>query len=111
MRRRMERKRITVHLGGGGSNKISNKDSVVKHIFRNSEGHISDTPGNRILLEDVANNADNFLGFDKYGNEWYAMNLKDGRQVWVESRNGTIFEVGINDTPKTWNSETGLKKP
>ena len=22
-----------------------------------------------------------------------------------------LFEGGINDTPKTWNSETGLKKP
>ncbi len=58
----------------------------------------------------MANNLENFLGTDKYGNEWYTKILEDGRQVWVESRNGSIFEGGINETPKPWNPNTGLKK-
>ena len=101
-------------IGGGlGSkiNKIPDNDSTVGHIFRETEGHISDTPENRALLEDVANNVDNFRGRDKYGNDWYTMDLEDGREVWIESRNGVIFDGGINETPKPWNPETGLKKP
>ena len=91
--------------------KIPYNDSTISHIFREAEGHIPDTPENRALLENVANNSQNFLGKDKYGNEWYTQNLDDGRQVWVESRNGNIFEGGFNDIPKEWNSATGLKKP
>ena len=92
-------------------NRIPDNDSTTGHIFRDAEGHIPDTPENRTLLENVANDVDNFRGKDKYGNEWYTMDLEDGRQVWVESRNGNIFEGGINEIPKTWNPETGLKKP
>ena len=44
----------------------------VKHIFRNKIGHLADTIDNRQLLEDTASNIINFLGKDKYGNEWYA---------------------------------------
>ena len=93
------------------TNKIPNNDSTTGHIFRNAEGHIPDTPENRNLLEDVANNSDNFLGFDKYGNEWYTQIQKDGTQVWVQARNGKIFEGGVNKIPKNWNPQTGLKKP
>ena len=92
-------------------NKIPNNDSTTGHIFRDAEGHIPDTPENRALLEDVANDSANFRGTDKYGNEWYTKIQNDGSQVWVESRNGSIFEGGINNTPKTWSPETGLKKP
>ena len=92
-------------------NKIPNNDSTTGHIFRDAEGHIPDTPENRVLLEDVANDSANFRGTDKYGNEWYTKIQNDGSQVWVESRNGSIFEGGINNTPKTWSPETGLKKP
>ena len=92
-------------------NKISDNDSITGHIFRDAEGHIPDTPENRALLEDVANDPANFRGTDKYGNEWYTKIQSDGSQVWVESRNGNIFEGGINNTPKLWNLETGLKKP
>ena len=95
---------------GNKTNRIPDNNSTIKHIFRDAEGHISDTPENRALLEDVANNVENFLGTDKYGNEWYTKILEDGRQVWVESRNGSIFEGGINEIPKSWNPNTGLKK-
>lgn len=92
-------------------NKIPDNDSTTGHIFRDAEGHIPDTPENRALLEDVANDPANFRGTDKYGNEWYTKIQSDGSQVWVESRNGNIFEGGVNNTPKPWNPETGLKKP
>ena len=88
-------------------NKIPDNDSVSKHIFRDAKGHISDIPGNRALLEDVANNSNNFRGIDKYGNEWYTKVLENGKQVWVQVRNGNIFEGGINEVPKLWDPSTG----
>ena len=92
-------------------NKIPNNPATIGHIFRDAEGHIPDTPQNRALLEDVANSEQDFLGYDKYGNAWYTRQLPDGTFAWVEARNGNIFEGGINKTQKTWNPETGLKKP
>ena len=92
-------------------NKIPDNDSTTGHIFRDAEGHIPDTPENRALLEEVANDSANLRGIDKYGNEWYTKTQSDGSQVWVESRNGNIFEGGVNNTPKPWNPDTGLKKP
>ena len=62
------------------------------------------------MLENIANDMDNFRGTDKYGNEWYTKILEDGREVWGESRNGNILDGGINANPKPWNPETGLKK-
>ena len=96
--------------GGSGTNIIPDNDSVTGHIFRDAEGHIPDTPENRALLENIANDMVNFRGTDKYGNEWYTKILEDGREVWGESRNGNIFDGGINANPKPWNPETGLKK-
>lgn len=92
-------------------NRIPDNDSVIGHIFRNADGHVPDTPANRALLEDVANDVMYFRGTDKYEFKWYVKNMTDGRQVWVQVRNGVIFEGGINDIPKIWNTETGLKKP
>ena len=92
-------------------NKIPDNDSTTGHIFRDAKGHIPDTPENRELLEGVANDLTNFRGTDKYGSEWYIKTQSDGSQVWVQSRNGNIFEGGVNNTPRPWNSETGLKKP
>lgn len=34
----------------------------------------------------------------------------NGRQIWVRSQNGVINEGGRNDTPKQWDTETGLNK-
>lgn len=96
---------------GGKSNSIPDNVSTTKHIFREAEGHVRDTPDNRKLLEEIANKWENYRGTDKYGNDWYVKKLEDGRQVWVEARNGKIFEGGINNEPKIWNSSTGLKKP
>ena len=91
--------------------KIPDNDSTIGHIFRDADGHVWDSPENRALLEAVANDPLNFRGIDKYGNKWYTKIQSDGRQVWVESRDGRIFEGGVNDIPKPWNSDTGLKNP
>lgn len=89
--------------------KVNEKDA--KHIFRKKEGHLPDTPANRRLLEDTTSNPKNYLGPDKYGTEWYGKTLPGGRQVWTRVRNGKIINGGINQTPKTYNPETGLSSP
>ena len=82
-----------------------------QHIFRDKAGHLQDTPGNRRLLESVADNSLLTLGKDKYGNTWSAQNRSDGTQVWTQSRDGKIINGGVNQTPKTFNPETGLSSP
>lgn len=85
----------------GSRNKLPSNNSVLKHIFRDKQGHMNDTEKNRYLLESTANNKENYLGKDKYGNEWYAKILENGKQVWVEVRNGKIIDGGLNNTPKS----------
>ncbi len=101
-------------VGNGGdipTNRIPDNTSIIGHIFKDTEGHIPDTPENRSLLEEVANDLDNYRGNDQYDNAWYSKILEDGRQVWIQIRDGIIFDGGINDTPKQWNPKTGYKKP
>ena len=54
----------------------------------------------------------NYLGRDKYGNDWFAGN-KGGNQIWVQSRNGKITNAGQNSAGnfKSFNPQTGLKSP
>ena len=80
----------------------------MRHIFRNTPGHIPDTPSNRNLLVSVSNNRANFLGTDRHGNSWYGQLQPDGTQVWVRSRNGVINNGGINTNPIPFNPVTGL---
>lgn len=99
-------------MGGASVSKnvLPKNDAQIKHIFRDRKGHISDTPSNRKLLEDVANNKENYMGTDKYGNEWYSQTQSDGSQVWAITRDGTIQNGGINNPPKIWNSDTGYSR-
>ncbi len=83
-------------------------DAQLKHIFRDAEGHLPDTPANRQKIIDVTSNLDNYLGKDARGNDWYAIISEDGTQTWVRVRNGVIDNAGVNDVPRTWDSETGL---
>ena len=90
-------------------NKKTVDDASADHMFRDADGHMKeDTPENRKKLEDVANDKDNFLGTDQYGNDWYAKNNPDGSQTWVEVRGNKIRNGGINSTPRPWNPSTGL---
>lgn len=80
-------------------------DARSGHKFRNARGHLrADTPENRSLLEQVANNPDSQLGTDKFGNRWAAENLPDGTQVWTQRRGGEIINGGVNTTPRNLDS-------
>jgi filamentous hemagglutinin len=98
-------------LGGGDSGRIGIDDARAGHIFRDSEGHISDTPANRQLLENVANDPSAILGTDKYGTTWAAKLNPEGTQTWVGIRGGKVSYGGINQTPKSFNPQTGLASP
>jgi len=102
--------------GDGGAEsdkkkKLPENKSQNDHIFRDEEGHLRDTPENRELLENTANNPNNYLGKDQYGNEWYAYNRADGSQVWVRTQGDIINNGGVNTTPRLWDPNTGLNKP
>jgi hypothetical protein len=56
----------------------------------------------------VANNPANILGTDWSGNIWAAANLSDGKQIWVQIRDGQITNGGINPVPRVFNPSTGL---
>ncbi len=90
-------------------NQITIYEKNVQHIFREAEIHFKiDTLENRKLLIETANNEENLLGTSKYNSQWYSKLTENGKQIWVEVRNGEIRNGGINDAPKTFNSETGL---
>jgi hypothetical protein len=93
------------------SNTFSKSESTLNHIFRDSSGHISDTPENRKLIKSVANNKNAYLGEDKYGNEWFAQQHPAGGQIWVRVRNGEITNAGWNQEPREFNPQTGLNRP
>lgn len=62
-------------------------------------------------MTDVASDEGNYLGTDKYGNEWYTKIQSDGTQVWTQVRNGEIRNGGLNQSPKTFDPQTGLSSP
>ena len=92
------------------NNKLPTNNAQLKHIFRNAEGHLSDTNENRNLITKTANDPNNFDGIDKYGNQWYSKIQTDGSQIWVIVRKGIIQNAGKNITPNSWDDETGYSK-
>lgn len=91
---------------------LPDSPDVLGHIFDPDKGgHVEDTPENRDKLRDTANDPDSYLGQDKYGNDWHARTNDDGSQTWTVSRNGRIWDGGVNKQPKGWNPDTGLKSP
>ena len=91
-----------------GTIKLPSNDSQLRHIFENREGHLPDTPENRKLLQDLANDSTKYKGKDKYGNDWNVRMNNDGTQDWVRSQRQIINEGGRNLTPRPWDKETGL---
>jgi RHS repeat-associated protein len=85
-------------------------ENRVSHIFRDAPGHILDTPVNRQLITEVANNPSALLGKDQWGNTWYAHIQPDGTQIWAEVRGSTIINGGVNQTPRQFNPSTGLSR-
>jgi len=90
--------------------KLPSNDSQLKHIFRKANGHLPDTPENKKLLEELANDISAHVGKDVNGNDWNVRNLEDGSQLWVQSLNGIIQNGGINKPPRHWDELTGLNK-
>lgn len=84
------------------------REEDINHIFDNRPGHIVDTAKNRKLLIDIASDKSNFLGFDRFNNEWYGKIINSGKQIWASTRNGIIQNGGINEIPHTFNPITGL---
>lgn len=85
--------------------------SQIKHIFRNAEGHLPDTPANQQKVLDVANNDDNYDGKSSNNNcTWYSEEQPDGSQIWVKVHGDIISNAGKNETPRKWNSETGYDR-
>ena len=89
--------------------KLPKNDSQLKHIFRDEEGHLKDTPENRKILLDLANDTKYHIGKDiENGLDWHATIDADGTQKWVSHYDGTIREGGINKIPRKFDPETGL---
>ena len=87
--------------------KVHISDDKAGHIFRNRPGHISDTPENRTLLIDIAQDLSTRQGIDKHGTAWHSQIRNDGTQIWVQVRENKIRNGGINNPPKSWNAQTG----
>jgi hypothetical protein len=105
-------KNLLASLGIIKKAELPTDPGTLGHIFDPSKkGHVADTPENRDLVEGATGEDGVYLGKDKYGNDWHCKVLPDGRQVWVESRDGKIWDAGINDEQKPWNPNTGLKNP
>ncbi len=102
---------VPVNPGALGGGNFALTDNRATKIFGTRDGHIADTPGNRALLTGVANDPTTTLGPDKFGTVWSAKIQPDGTQVWVQTRNGQVWNGGVNQTPVPYNPETGLAAP
>lgn len=87
---------------------LPKENSQLKHIFRKEAGHVEDTPENRKMLQELANDPGHHIGKDMWGNEWHVRNNENGTQDWVRHRNMIINEGGRNMTQKKWSERTGL---
>jgi hypothetical protein len=83
-------------------------DSRVAHIFRDAEGHMPDTPENRALLVEVADDPTTMLGMDGLGNVWSARLQSDGSQLWTQTRGDQIVNGGLNRRPRSFDLRTGM---
>ncbi|MDB9380916.1 DUF6443 domain-containing protein [Nodularia spumigena CS-584] len=93
-------------------NKVTRSSDVLGHIFRNSAGHVNPSTlasQERYinLFEDVSSSANNLNPkvLSQYqqtagGFEGYSKTYRNGKQVWTQTRQGTIINAGVNDIPK-----------
>ena len=90
--------------------KLPKNDSQLKHIFRDEDGHLKDTPENRKMLLDLANDDKYHMGKDMYGNEWHIRINEDGSQDYTREMHQIINEGGKNRIPRPWDEMTGLNR-
>ncbi len=105
---------LTYCKGGGAASNgahFPKNDSQIKHIFRKKDNHFPDTPENRALLEQLANDESKYIGTDAKGVRWYVQQNPDGSQLWVTVRDDVIQNGGLNPAPRSWDDETGLNTP
>jgi len=90
--------------------KLPDNDSQLKHIFGDREGHLPDTPENRKLVIDLANDKSKYYGKDQWGNSWNIEIDANGNQNWVRYRNDIINNAGQNKSNaiRDWDPLTGL---
>jgi RHS repeat-associated protein len=75
--------------------------SRFNHIFRNAPGHVNPTTlssQNRYLnlFQRVADDPANLQSVSAYGVSTFTKVYRNGRQVWVQVRNGRIANAGVN---------------
>lgn len=51
------------------------------------------------------------LGYDEFGNQWFAIITADGKQIWTQTRANEIINGGLNLIIRTFNPLTGLSQP
>ena len=100
-------------IGGKGALnllKFLRNPNALKHIFRNSAGHVNPKTlesQNRYLnlFKGVASNSSNLVKTTnahkiKAGVETFHRTFRSGKQVWVETIGGKITNAGVNLIPK-----------
>ena len=92
---------------GGETSAITIAEGRGGHIFRDAPGHLPNNQASRDTVLNVANDARNLLGSDRFGNSWYASNSGQG-QVWVQVRNNEVVNGGVNAVPRTYTPDRGL---
>jgi hypothetical protein len=83
---------------------------LANHIFSGKVGKYIDTPANRMLISEIVNTPENYLGIDAYGKGWYAKILEDGTQAYGYTQNGIVKGAGYNLQPLNIIKNKGLKK-
>ena len=68
-------------IGDSVQVKLPEKESQIKHIFRDTKGHLKDTPRNRRIIEELAQDNSHFCGTDKYGNKWNVKITKERKSA------------------------------
>ena len=94
-----------------GKNKFLKDRSQQGHRWDDRPGHVKETPENKKIIYDMANDPNCYRGPDDYGTHWYSKMLEDGKQIWAEVRGNQIRNCGINEpsTIRIYNPKTGLK--
>lgn len=97
-------------FGSQLGNHLPSGSAQLSHMFRDDVGHLPDTPRNRQLIMELVNDESCRLGTDKWGKTWYAKTNPDGTQLWASVLDGKVQNCGQNDSPRSWDDETGLSK-
>jgi|GEM_PF-1318460 hypothetical protein len=88
----------------------TNNQSIMGHIFRDTDGHLLNTPENRAALRELVMDGKNLAGECSRGNQWFHKILPNGKQLWASVRDGVVRNGGLNETPVSFHSQTGFSQ-